>query len=143
MVETNRKLFGLGRVSVVWPLTPTRIDPAPNGYEEKPEEYKYDSKQSFIQIMNIQTSLLLALVETNRKVFNLKNRWVMWSVSSARIDPALNGCFEKSEEYKHERCAKVLGSWPQSPLALSGWRTVKRGSAQWVFTMRLKNLVLL
>ena len=37
------------------------------------------------------------------------------SVSSARVDPALNGYLEKPGEGKQERCAKAQDGWPLTP----------------------------
>jgi len=40
------------------------------------------------------------------------------SVSSARVDPALNGYLEKSGEGKQEGCVKAQNGWPPTPIAL-------------------------
>ena len=37
------------------------------------------------------------------------------SVSSARVDPALNGYLEKSGESKQEGCVKAQDGWPPAP----------------------------
>ena len=37
------------------------------------------------------------------------------SVSSARVDPALNGYLKRSGEGKHERCVKAQDGWPPTP----------------------------
>ena len=37
------------------------------------------------------------------------------SVSSARVDPALNGYLEKSGEGKQEGCVKAKDGWPPTP----------------------------
>ena len=42
------------------------------------------------------------------------------SVSSARVDPALNGYLEKSGEGKQEGHTKVQDDWPPASTALSG-----------------------
>ena len=38
------------------------------------------------------------------------------SVSSARVDPALNGYLEKSGEGKQEGCVKAQDGWPHPPI---------------------------
>ena len=42
------------------------------------------------------------------------------SVSSAKVDPALNGYLEKSGEGKKEGGVKAQDGWPPTPLALPG-----------------------
>ena len=42
------------------------------------------------------------------------------SVSSARVDPTLNGYLDKSGEDKQEGCAKAQDGWPPTPMALPG-----------------------
>ena len=61
------------------------------------------------------------------------------SVSSSRVDPALNGYLEKSGEGKSGRvCESTVWFAPNPPpIALPGWRAMKRISAPPVWTFRV------